>query len=492
MKKTVKNVIPALIMLLGFAWQGLDAESQGAVVGTDGGLKTDAEVKFQTTSDTRFDLSASPDTGNGWHFVESYTSSNWTKNSYSSGGASAYITDCNPRNSTELFPGVISGKMGKDGPEPGNLVNWSVTGKADFYFIEAESTGSNIALIVDLSSETVESILSFSRGDSSTKSSVNSNWTLSPGSEASVENKNKVTISGRGEADWKPEAGVYNVVGKRSSDQTKTDAIVLKAVEIEIEGPVSPDEGEDSEEFEAKVNPSVLKEDATYEWKWRTDASNPGNNPSVDFEDDDEEKTIINEAHWFASPNSRLQSVTTWSCTYLISCEVMVEGKKCKKEVAWRVEIPLLTDCGAPACVDNPRITGIPAISSREVDGHTEWYVSGKGTLAKVPASKRTALSSNSQFWNKMYVVHEGRHLSQWETWDQLKNLYDADTLYTNILQSMTSTESQADLESKIMDAIVAVQSRDTEIAYSFETEMEMDAFNVSNAVEPNYLEFDL
>jgi len=484
-QKIINGSVAVWIMLLGFIVQEIHAEPQSAVVDE----KTpDQKVQFQTTSDTRFDLSVSH--GKDLHFVVSETKTNWTKKGdFTADNAAAYITDCNPRNSTELFSGKIWGKMGKDGPGPGNLIAWSIEGKADFYFIKAESTGSNEALVLDLNSRTGESILSFVKEDKSSEKPEDSTWILSPGTESPVANSNKVTICGQGGADWCPDAGVYNVVGKRSSDQTKTDAIVLKAVEIGIEGPTSTIEGEDSAEFNAKVNPDTLKENATYEWKWKVETENVGNDPNVDFEDDDEDATIINEAHWFASPNSNKREDTGWTCNYTIISEVTIDGKKCKKERSWIVEIPLLSDCGSPAAVDDPHVIGFPTIASREVGKHIEWYVSGKGTLTRRPPYRRTALSLSSQFWKKIYVVHEGRHLEQWETWDKLKVLYDADGLYAKKIQNMKSNKSKADLEAEINNAISIENSKSSDASERYAGEMEADASALSNNEPPDFLE---
>ncbi len=265
---------------------------------------------------------------------------------------------------------------------------------------------------------------------------------------------------------------------------SEKEFIVFK---VEISGPPHTIDGYNTGAFDATVVPPIPV--TSYQWTWEIGIGAVGNNPSVNFSTPNQETTTIINAHWYARPNSRLLAITGWNCEYKINCEITVGGITCNDPTPhiWRVYLP-----SPPATTSWPIITGMPVIGIREVNGNDEWYVTGVGDLRRTTPEVISYIPPTSQFYYKIVIVHEGRHVEQLTSMDPWQNLFNANSLYNNTLINMTSTISEADLEQQIQNAINVQIASDKLTAEMTRIDAERDAFNQSNTAPPDYLEVDI
>ena len=138
-----------------------------------------------------------------------------------------------------------------------------------------------------------------------------------------------------------------------------------------------------------------------------------------------------------------------------------------------------------------PRIEGAPTIDSREVDEETEWYVKDIGTLMRTSPEKIIHIPSTSQFYNKA-DVHESRHVTQWTSMAPWQDLFDANSLYNDVLSTLSSPFSEIHLIEEVQFFIDYITERDETTSEETEYAREYDANEAANAVAPDYLEVDM
>lgn len=155
----------------------------------------------------------------------------------------------------------------------------------------------------------------------------------------------------------------------------------------------------------------------------------------------------------------------------------------------WDVWVPDPTGVTFPVLLE-----GLPSIGVRVVNGSNEWFVNGMGSFRRKPPLVVPYIPGTSQFYNKIIIVHEGRHVEQWTRDVGVPGLtrdllYNATALYQGVLKDMTSTVSEEDLRAQIRLLIDRVNFDDTQQALAQDDLAETDAHIQSNAVTPHYLE---
>ncbi|MBI4707750.1 MAG: hypothetical protein HY761_07495 [Candidatus Omnitrophica bacterium] len=290
--------------------------------------------------------------------------------------------------------------------------------------------------------------------------------------------------------------GVYKVkcefLASGATSSYTVESGEIWVVGVEVTPSSNAIDGTTSNEFSVNVEPSSLSIDS-YQWTWEAPEGS-GNNPVVNYSTPNQQTTIVNNAHWYAYPDSKFAQDTGFDCEYTINCEITINSQILKDvtEPKWGVYLP------TPAAkTEPPQIDGMPTLGLRQVNGQNQWYVTGRGTLYRTAPEIVSRISSASQFYNKIVTVHEGRHVYQFTTGVPvigltLHTLWDADALYNDVLSSLTSNVSEQDLRDKIRTEINNQNSFDIQ-QMEFETELaEYDAHTQSNAVEPNYLEVEV
>jgi hypothetical protein len=134
----------------------------------------------------------------------------------------------------------------------------------------------------------------------------------------------------------------------------------------------------------------------------------------------------------------------------------------------------------------------MPTIRVRQINNNDEWYVTSMGTLQRTEPVVYAYIPITSQFYNKVVNIHEGRHVYQWISMDPWQGLFDANSLFDNVLSSMTSTISEEDLRNQLQIRIDAKNILDAEESEATQWDRECDATNQSNLVFPDYLEVDV
>ena len=266
-------------------------------------------------------------------------------------------------------------------------------------------------------------------------------------------------------------------------------------VTVTVTGPDETTEGLDSGLFSVAVEPADAVV-TSYDWFFGTpvdeDGNGPGNDPSVDFSTPSQKTTIVKKARWFAFPDKPWRRLTGITCTYSIICEVTVNGKTYNNANArglgfpWRVTVLTTEPKTLP-----PSITGTPTTGVRKVGGKDQWFVTGIGTLARVPAKKTPGkLPESSQFYNKIMNVHEKRHEEQFNNGAgglELDKLWNVNDLYNNYLKDLTADEE--DTLTFFINQQIKLRDDIDRITVKFKIPaMEDDANAISNLATPPYL----
>jgi hypothetical protein len=248
----------------------------------------------------------------------------------------------------------------------------------------------------------------------------------------------------------------------------------------------------DSGAFAVSVSPVILPIES-YEWLWEAPDGSE-NDPHVHFETPDEASSVVKNTRWFAYPYLdktgplRLAKTTGTECIYEINCNVRI-GESIVSDLTppkWRVYVPSLW-----GETSEPRIIGFPDISARELEsGKIEWYVSGKGSLARKQPEIQYFLVRSSQFFPKA-KAHEERHVEQFTSIAPYKDYFDADALFDQPISTMTGSR-RAELVNRIKRTIEIENEADHLKMIAREADIERDAWRVSNAVPPDYLERDI
>ena len=257
-------------------------------------------------------------------------------------------------------------------------------------------------------------------------------------------------------------------------------------------GPVGPTiEGTDSGDF--TITSLTPVEGLSYSWgaTWPT---NSGNDPSADFASPSSAVTKITKAHWFASPSNRLATVAGTMCMYTIWGCVSYGGGIASNSTTWTVWVKTPNST-------IPRMFTMdegywPAIGVTLVGGQTIYYVLGKKTLGRtIATANKNGLPDSSQFYDKAFNVHEGKHVEQWESewpWSSLQNpdVFCAGSLTNSGINGMWDTDSLR-LNSRIASAMSSWLSADDAYALASYQYRQDEALGMSNAAGPHFLEED-
>lgn len=171
------------------------------------------------------------------------------------------------------------------------------------------------------------------------------------------------------------------------------------------------------------------------------------------------------------------------TCDYSVNCEVTVGGVKCRVATPATLSVTVDMTGQTTGCVFQSWDT----ITVAETGGI--WKVTGQGDFSRSTPVASVNMPTTSQFHNKA-MVHENMHVEQWTT-GMFKDLKDANALYNSTLITLTSTNSESDLRSKILVAVWARSVIDDAICDSKICDAEKEAFDAMNAVDPDFLELD-
>jgi len=268
-----------------------------------------------------------------------------------------------------------------------------------------------------------------------------------------------------------------------------TPQIKFWQVKITLDGPDKTTEGLDSSEFSIEVEPTSMSK--SLEWQWRLPQGGGGNNPDVEFEDENNEATTVENAHWYAQPDNRLTAPV--ECFYGINCKVTVSGEElyAPNDKNWEVEVGHDHDINNNVVLGKtlfPKVTGEPAISYRDEGGLTIYYVSGIGTLTRMNFGCAVYPESTGQFHEK-FQKHEQKHYHQFTEESPWKDKYAPLVLY-NRVKDLTSTSLPV-LTSSIGYEMNTYNEECRLFMVSTAFLYEPPAYAISNAEQPDYLEND-
>ena len=216
----------------------------------------------------------------------------------------------------------------------------------------------------------------------------------------------------------------------------------------------------------------------SYAWSFNSPPG-AGNNPNVTFTPNNTQSTSAN-GRWFALPNQTCTAEL--SAVYTIKSTVTFPGGV-QKIPQTTLTVNLLTQAGFVAA---PFVYGYPAYS---YNGSQQlWVVTGDGSLQRSAPSKTVYFPASSQFYYKV-DQHENKHVQQWGTGGINQDLYVVSGSATSLMNQLypLTDATENGLKNKITDAWNAWAVSQQSIQQSRHTEVEAEAYAVSDPIAPQY-----
>lgn len=264
---------------------------------------------------------------------------------------------------------------------------------------------------------------------------------------------------------------------------------------ITVDGDKATDrseDGEDSLTFSCNVYPKTLN--PNYEWlasevegSW---PPNAGNSPCLRYESPFSQETITLSNRWYALPNSPLMKNTPFEAPYSVNCKVTIDDVVSKTKYKDNLIVYLRDPLGE---VSGSSLTGSKDVSTstRVVNGVSEWYVKDIGGFRRTSPIQKIWVLKTSCFIEKV-TAHEQSHVKQYTEKTPWKNLYLAQEYYSAHLQSLVSNIGPEDLKGTIKRRIDQLWEMDYKVDQANILQSEKDAYTVSNAEGPKFLNVEM
>ena len=224
------------------------------------------------------------------------------------------------------------------------------------------------------------------------------------------------------------------------------------------------------------------KDATAWSWSWSA-PTGAGNNPTVSFSAPTSNPSTVNDAKWFAFPNVTCSPRTS---TYTIQCTVTTPNDSTTAEAHLSVSIP---EIGGTAA--NPTVEGF-TFDNQSGDSTKPWRLQPNSVYRTEP-SATINVSPNSQFYNKV-SIHEAEHVKQWKTGFMNSN-FTANSFLNYVTNSGVKIK---DLRVATQQSIINLVRQAYRNWYldqynqasqpQHSKQMERDAYNVSDAISPQYL----
>jgi hypothetical protein len=233
-----------------------------------------------------------------------------------------------------------------------------------------------------------------------------------------------------------------------------------------------------SGEFHVTVSPDNITPDS-YAWSWEAKDNPAGNSPHVDFASGQNSKEVtVNKAWWYAFPDDPCRAQNP--CSYKLNSAVSFGHDQFEASSIMSVYVP--TSGGT---VNNPIVVGSPYLSSRNVRGKVEWFVSSKGTLKRqIGEINIPDIPITSQFYPKV-LAHEQKHVDQ-QTSGLASNIWTVENLWNKI---KTLKAPAKEVLNKELNAVYKQFNVDEQKKWDDgQRDRELEAYSVSDKTPPFYL----
>ena len=264
------------------------------------------------------------------------------------------------------------------------------------------------------------------------------------------------------------------------------DEMTVTIVKVEVTpNTMSVVESTSSGEFECKVTPSGLNP----KYQWLTGSANgawpsaAGNSPVLQYSAPNSKKTEVCATRWFAPTGSNDITKDGPECEYGIGVEITVGGITLTKSSAAQMEVTVEASghCDEPKMVNQFGI--LTATNSVGV-----WEVVGQGTFASTAPNPWVRCAASSQFDGK-FMAHENEHKDQFLNQTPWADLFNANSLYSSTLNSLTAT-TKILLNSKVWMEVENKKNADYVIMGQQMLNAERGAFAAQNAHPLHFLEY--
>lgn len=217
------------------------------------------------------------------------------------------------------------------------------------------------------------------------------------------------------------EEGVYEFQARHGPDDSWVGSGEVHVVKAEITG-VSGSvlEGTEGPDIELELTPDTVSS-SSISWTWKVKGGGSvGWNPNVNFDSPSSLETGVGTAKWFADPDD--SENCSASCTYVINCDLSIEGVSFTDVVPNGVEFEVYMPAeggsvAPPGSNSSPTIySGNYVVKTKEVPDetgtYTAEYVSSLGNFSYFYLPMSVNVSPNSDFKDKV-ITHENVHVSQ-------------------------------------------------------------------------------
>lgn len=287
--------------------------------------------------------------------------------------------------------------------------------------------------------------------------------------------------------------GVYEFQARHGPDDSWVGSGEVYVVKAEITG-VSGSvlEGTEGPDIELELTPDTVSS-SSISWTWKVKGGGSvGWNPNVNFDSPSSLETGVGMAKWFADPDD--SEDCSASCTYVINCDLSIEGASFSDVVPNGVEFEVYMPAkggsvAPPGATSSPTIySGNYVVKTKEESDktgtYTAEYVSSVGNFSYHYKSMDVYVGSNSDFMNKV-ITHENVHVSQ------------RSSIYKNSdLSSIVGMQAPEGYLSQLVDVELEDVYRKHNSTWNDRSDggslapgtLEHEAYSESNKVEPFYL----
>ena len=260
--------------------------------------------------------------------------------------------------------------------------------------------------------------------------------------------------------------------------------------------------------FRVQLTGTECPEVESYQWEWRvpvTFTATAMRVPTDFFDDASKANPIVTRPQWYVQKGTQWQlgkdpncaNGEPAQCKYEVRCTVVFKNEQCASSpwVPWTVYVyinsPTVTP---PAFATNGGILYLPNVTSVKVSNNNYTSsVSNAGSLARLaPVRNHNGMQACNGFGNKIFLVHEGEHLNQWNNQAPWSDLYDADQYFADVSgwtdSGPTAFSAESNLRIRLRNELESRKQLSDLCKEATSGNRERAAHTLSNAVDPPFL----
>jgi len=300
--------------------------------------------------------------------------------------------------------------------------------------------------------------------------------------------------------------------GNSNENNTVTITVPCSVVEVLAVPPPEIQDGLPSESFTVAVHPPGVTINSRL-WQWKPHNENAARlPPDPCFDNPEAAAPIITKAWWHSETGSDLikseqgnpqDGAPNDRAIHRIRCIVTIQDTPVETEwVHWNVFVFKQTPGVSPPDIEGVIPTANIVVEKLQGSNNHVANLSPNGPndnpfTRTAPALNTGDMVAENSFWNKIIIVHEGKHMEQWtDEESEWFTLYQPDFLWNEIREMRAESFSDIAANNKLRDTVRAKSNTIYEnwegIRKSTWWKRELEAHGASNPVAPQFLNSNL